>query len=1144
MSTHTHQNTTWADRVIRWRTLCAIALTLFAAAACAELPSGSSGDGLPSLIPDAASELGDTSDAGSDIGMSSMDSGRDEPLTDSEVLPISFDMNAEMPIAERWVFPVLADGRSPSTNIYDPRYGGWHTDGNPFGAYWPENPVCAGCGEFPDCESHPGEDYNRHDHREDSYPGEPVYAPADGVVAKISSDPAYGDAVLIRHRLADEEDMRPYFYNRSNCEADTPADECANTTTDSAYAESEFVVSMLMHIEADPSLRVGDVVHLGDEIGIIDPAFRHLHFEIFSDPFGNDASTARNGCGYWANPQAMTDAGYLDPTRFILGHVEAPFTETQAWLCPSAPDAGRIADFGHPTYDDTAGCIDATYGRGPAPALGPGDVFPLVRTRTSADHRFRITAYYEGAYAWEWTVPDVTHVDGLQEVWFWPEFRDPADGYWRLEHSLVFACEGEDCAGEVIAVQHFRVAGSCSEKSGEGCEIPTDECTSGECCDVATGSFLPEGTPCGTAQTFVDCDGSCGGDVVLTTERGYCSGSNDSCAAGYVTEESEVIASCDAGAICVAAVEGCARDVSCGPSPVYRAPEGSLVGVSTGAELYLIDESGSHRYVEDHPGIHGWFRLGWDLPGADGILACTEAGPNFGPDTENVFFLPFEHDGSLYAYFTGFGQSLAVAPLSGPQAEMTAWSWGRDLTPVSTDYYNFAPRMSEPPMLHPGTPFTYSGDYFVAGYAGRIFELAMSPSEIVAVGYVLSDFYPSPVAPGVLGDVVDSLDYEWFTTPCGDPPVEERSCYTGASATEGVGICRAGTQRREGGGPWGACEGQVLPGSELANCDNGQDDDCNGIIDDPAICDEPSCVDECAPGEVVCSGANAYSTCCDLDGDGCLEFSAPIECAGGATCTDGSCLADASAVEVRVRDIALQAGERLCLREFAPTDTEIEMVREGDDYVAHAMPVGVSSELEFVVLRRDGSCGSGEWTGDVYPSSYAVEVVAANSVELEGCGPRTENASWFSMHATVDAAGHVTDGSSTSLCPLITSDIDGLAFEASGVSLGTDEVACLSVKSPGVSAWELGPPSGGVVGADVVLRQPADIEFVFYVQRDSCFDGTWMRDLKPSGGYGISVGGTAIGMCGPSSENPEWQTQHARVDGVGNVDDSGVAVCW
>jgi len=55
-----------------------------------------------------------------------------------------------------------------------------------------------------------------------------------------------------------------------------------------------------------------------------------------------------------------------------------------------------------------------------------------------------------------------------------------------------------------------------------------------------------------------------------------------------------------------------------------------------------------------------------------------------------------------------------------------------------------------------------------------------------------------------------------------------QGCYTGASGTSGVGVCRAGTQTCSAGA-WGACTGETLPGTETCN---NLDDNCNGAIDD------------------------------------------------------------------------------------------------------------------------------------------------------------------------------------------------------------------------------------------------------------------------------------------------------------------------
>ncbi len=51
-------------------------------------------------------------------------------------------------------------------------------------------------------------------------------------------------------------------------------------------------------------------------------------------------------------------------------------------------------------------------------------------------------------------------------------------------------------------------------------------------------------------------------------------------------------------------------------------------------------------------------------------------------------------------------------------------------------------------------------------------------------------------------------------------------CYSGDPATKGVGSCKAGT-RACADGKWGDCTGQILPIQETCN---GRDDDCDGML--------------------------------------------------------------------------------------------------------------------------------------------------------------------------------------------------------------------------------------------------------------------------------------------------------------------------
>ncbi len=134
-------------------------------------------------------------------------------------------------------------------------------------------------------------------------------------------------------------------------------------------------------------------------------------------------------------------------------------------------------------------------------------------------------------------------------------------------------------------------------------------------------------------------------------------------------------------------------------------------------------------------------------------------------------------------------------------------------------------------------------------------------------------------------DICDGLDNDCNGAAddgaaCVCVPGETQPCYGGPDGTEGVGVCSGGTQTcLPDASGFGPCEGAVLPGVEL--CD-GEDDDCNGVVDDAFGVGEP-CSDgvgacavdgarvcDLATGQVVCdavaAGADA-EVCNGIDDD-------------------------------------------------------------------------------------------------------------------------------------------------------------------------------------------------------------------------------------------------------------------------------------
>ena len=100
---------------------------------------------------------------------------------------------------------------------------------------------------------------------------------------------------------------------------------------------------------------------------------------------------------------------------------------------------------------------------------------------------------------------------------------------------------------------------------------------------------------------------------------------------------------------------------------------------------------------------------------------------------------------------------------------------------------------------------------------------------------------------------------------------ETRSCYSGPSSTEGVGICTAGTQSCGVDG-WSPCNGQVTPTAE--DCEANQiDEDCDGVLDNETDMD--------GDGYSICDG-----DCCDSDLQHCADQPALVN--PGALDFDGN----------------------------------------------------------------------------------------------------------------------------------------------------------------------------------------------------------------------------------------------------------------
>lgn len=111
-----------------------------------------------------------------------------------------------------------------------------------------------------------------------------------------------------------------------------------------------------------------------------------------------------------------------------------------------------------------------------------------------------------------------------------------------------------------------------------------------------------------------------------------------------------------------------------------------------------------------------------------------------------------------------------------------------------------------------------------------------------------SDAAPSLARFEICNNGIDDDQNGVLDDGCVCAPGATESCYTGWPGHAGVGACSLGVQRCAPAGPtgnWDSCVGAVLPSTET--CDDGIDDDCDGLFDEGCPCEEGA-TRSCFPG--------------------------------------------------------------------------------------------------------------------------------------------------------------------------------------------------------------------------------------------------------------------------------------------------------
>jgi hypothetical protein len=272
-----------------------------------------------------------------------------------------------------------------------------------------------------------------------------------------------------------------------------------------------------------------------------------------------------------------------------------------------------------------------------------------------------------------------------------------------------------------------------------------------------------------------------------------------------------------------------------------------------------------------------------------------------------------------------------------------------------------------------------------------------------------------------------------------------QSCYTGPSGTAGMGLCHTGTQTCLDG-TFGTCAGEVIPTTEVCN---GQDDDCNGQVDDGVLTtfsldQDHDGFGNAAATQQTCTAPSGYvanSTDCN-DANAAIYPGAPEACDGQDNDCNGipdngfdvgnACSAGVGACQRPGNEVCAADGLSTVCDAVPGTPTQ-ELCGDGIDQdcngvVDNGFDVGTSCSVGIGACQQAGTkvCASGGLSTecDATPGTPVAEV----------CGDGIDN----------DCDGVVDNGCAT------TYQTSGLCFGAPG------HVILQPVNADGASVFKQG----------------------------------------------------------------------------------------